>query len=466
MRTSGPTKRLLSPAPATVSSLSAPKLEPAAVQDTSELDLSPSTSSPLPKSPTSPPGFLTRLVGTAGRKALLTGAVAAAILGASLGPLSSPNQSPQVGAPITQVETQVAPAGLEVFKLTQGLGKVSELLAPLGLSHEELRGSLISVSASIELPAGHFRQLDDEVSIEAPAGSRLYASVSDHGVSLSLSPGLSRVVDWGIDSRIERVSYRFGDGSFHAEASGIGPDRLHSDAVSKAVEGRLGPLLPPAMREPGYSPRDDANLDANFQTVFDILRPKKGAQAGEGTELASPRMALVLQVPQALEVPLSEGAYVARIAKGTRIDVSFMLEGSVADPKLSSLQVRFSDPVEISAGAERALLKRLDLNAVTIAPGGQITADYSLGAEGVVDGLRALVAVTATIAEPRLAASTANMRPTRLEGARKDVSELIDVHVEPALRSLIQSLDLGIGGLSLQKVFGVESPPAQAPDRS
>lgn len=455
MRTSKPSARppeLHAPTPSIPASAeSAPS--PASPAD---VDLPTPRPRPAPRT-----GFLGALLGSGGRKALLTGAVAAVMLGASLGHLSSPESSPRVGAPVVAAHTQVARQGDELIRFQDALQGLSELLAPLGISRDELRASLVSVSASVELTDGHLRQLGPEVRIEASPGARLHATVSEHGISLSMNPGLRRVVDWGIDSEIDRVSYRFADGSFQAAASGLGPDDMHSSGVAEAVAARFGPMLPSAMRAPGYSPREDPELAANFQQIFDLLRPS-GAKTSTPTAFSAPRLSMVLRVPSDLELPLADGRYLAQVAKGTRIDVSFSFTGSVRDPRLEVMNLRFSEPIEISAGTERALMKRIDLRGVSLQPGVQLTADYALGAEGVVDGLRALVVLTATLAEPRLAGGATHLSPTRLEGARKQISELIDRELEPALTSVIQTLAPEVSGLSLERVFGIEPRPTDS----
>lgn len=414
-----------------------------------------------PAPPSARSGFLGAVLGSAGRKALLVGAVAASVLGASLGSFHGPSEAARVGAPVAPVEAPVARSGTEVLRLQDALGKLSAALAPLGISEEQLHAALVGVSASVELTDGHLRRLDESVHIEAKPGARLYASVNEYGVQLSLRPGLNRVVDWGLDSQIDGVSYRFSDGRFSADASGLGPDRMHAEGVAEAIAARFGPLLPAAMREPGYSPRNDPELAANFQQIFDMLRPG-GSKASTPTAFSSPRLSLVLRVPSALELPLAEGKYLAEVPKGTRIDIDLSLAGPVQDPKLEVLNLRFSEPVSISAGTERALMKRIDLRGVTVTPGAQISADYALGAEGVVDGLRALIVLTATIAEPRLAGGATHLEPTRLEGARKQVSELIDRELEPALESVIRALAPGVQGVSLERVFGVSPTSAHS----
>ncbi len=437
-------------------------LTPTGTEHTPDMDrLEPSEASiPSRKEPASTPSLLTRLVGSAGRKALLTGAVAAAIMGASFVQISGPEAAPRVGAEIVAVE-RAAP-GTEIPKLFDGLTQVLELLEPLGLSKEEARSSLVSISASVALPEGHLRRLDDKVSIEAEPGARLYAHVDGSGISFTLNPGLDRIVDWGIDSKINRVAYHFDTGTFTAHAEGLGPDGWHADGVQAALTNRFGPKLPSAMRAPGYAPSEDPKLAENFQQIFEILRPNGAGSVGH-TELAAPGLSISLVIPKAIETSLAEGDYVARVAPGTRMDISITSSGPVHDLSLSSVSIRFSSPVEISKGTERAIMKRLDLSGLTIRSGGEITADYELGAEGAIDGVRALAALIAVTAEPRLA-NGMNLQPTRLTGVRAEISKTIDEQVEPALRSFIRTLDFDVGGSSLAKVFGLSpvSPDAMA----
>lgn len=458
MRSSGITRGapLFRAEPETVE-LSNP-LTPSAQSDSIERETGKASKTSDSKKVLERPNLMQRILGSAGRKALLTGAVAAVMLGASIGTLPSSNPEPHVGAQIVSVET--VRHGDELARLNEGLTKVAALLAPLGLSPEDAKGALVSVSASVELPAGFVRSLDDDVKISAAPGARLYARVDEGGITLSMRPGLDRLVDWGIDSRIERITYHFADGSFSASAEGLGPDSWHVEGVEKAVAERFGPMIPEAMRQPGYSPKTDPNLEANFQQIFDLLRPSDSGAMG-GSKLASPKLGMTFVVPKDVQISLADGQYNAQIKAGTRFDVNLSLDGSPSQPALSSLGVRISpSPIEISKGQERALMKRLDLSALTIHPGGEITADYELGAEGVVDGLRLLVALTATAAEPRLAGGI-DMRSTRLEGARRDISAMIDEEVEPALRALIRSLDTDAAGIQLSEIFGL--PPVAPP---
>jgi hypothetical protein len=442
--------------------LETPSVSGSVLVDTLESTGTKPTTNGSSKSKSSSPSLLSRIIGTGGRKALLTGAVAAAMLGASFGYLSSTDPQPHVGAQIVAVAD--APRGDEVARLSEGLTKVTALLAPLGLSQADAKASLLSVSASVELPAGHRRVLDSDVSIEAQPGARLYARVDEHGITLSMRPGLERIVDWGFDSKIEQITYRFADGTFRAHAEGFGPDSWHAEGVQEAIALRFGPMIPEAMRAPGYSPRNDPNLEANFQSIFDILRPS-GSGNASATSFAAPTLSLAFEVPKTLDIALSDGEYSVHVDKGTRVDVSLSLGGDVNEPKLSSLDVRISpDPIEISKGAERASMRRLDLRGLTIKPGGEITADYHIGAEVVVDGLKLLLVLTATAADPR-ALNGLNIEPTRLESARREISSTIDEKIEPALRSLIRSLDLQAGGLSLGEIFSIPAEPTEVGPR-
>ncbi|MBI2373757.1 MAG: hypothetical protein HYV07_07150 [Deltaproteobacteria bacterium] len=384
-----------------------------------------------------------------------------AAVGSILGTMSG---APTVAVAPMPLETTPAVAGTEVQQINDGLQKAYRILEPLGLDQETALSSMSGISLSVELPSGITQALDDDVTIHLEPGARVHASIDGNGVSVWSNPGLERWVDFGFDTKLEAVHYDFHDASFRVRASGLGPDTWHESAVTKAVTERFGSRLPAAMREKGYNPKQDAQLIEHLQAIVDLVRPPSTAAAkGDGIHPASPVLSFSFTSPVDRQTKLSDDATVS-VKAGTRVDVTVRLEGPMNDPKLASVDLRFGGhPVVVSEKGDRNALARMDVRGIRIRPGPEVELDYELGPEGLIDGLRALLVLTASAADPSIAArvSTGHFTRTELTGPRKGIQDKVDRIVEPRLAELIRKYDKAIESVSLMKIFGVSPAPAE-----
>lgn len=395
-----------------------------------------------------------RLLQTFGARMLAKGtgiAVAAAMLGTMLGAPEASNRQAD-GAPMTEVVYQ-QPTGTEVSSLANAVTKVTEMLAPLGVSEREAVDALEYATFSVELEGGTL--LEGNLQIEP--GTRLAINIHRNGVSIDATPAMTWNADWVPDPEVRRLSYSFDSGTFTADAEGFGPDGWYESAVESAASGHLKRFMPPAMQEPGYDPWTDPDLERHVQGIVDLLKSSGVSNAAGDSAVSAPRLSLSFTVPRTLRVDLPNCDYSAWLDAGTRLYVSLSLEGSVSDPRLESLDVRFSGhPMEVSEGTERdAVLHRMDVDAARLLPGGEVELDYELGSEQAVDGVRALFTLIAIAAEPRLAHGAQNMERSRHDGLRDGVQARIDDDVEPAIVELVRANDGAIPGVSLVDVLGI-----------
>lgn len=381
---------------------------------------------PLPKTEHPPKRKLT----VAGVLPLLFGrsvvalAAAGAITGAVIGSLDA---GPRDHAPRTELVASAHP-GTEVADAGAVLGTLLKLIAPQGIDRQTILNALghVALSATID-------------------GRRYDAYLTRESLSINASPGMSFPVDWLPDPSISTLTYRFDTARFEA-------DGTYANLIIDRANDRLLQRLPKPMRAAGYNPFFDPKLEANLQQLIDAVGASGGSGAG-GLSISAPEIRFDVTLPNEVRLPLDDAGHVAVIREGTRADVSFTASGTIGAPRLESLYVHFSRPVNLGEG-----MGGIEIHAITLRPGGQVELEYQLTPERMVDGLRALFLLGAVAVEPRLVftARTGELEPTHLDGFRAKVQTELDGKVEPAFRNFVRAHDGDVPGLSLLSFFGIE----------
>lgn len=407
---------------------------------------------PPPTRPVKKPRFTLRALGASkfGRRATSL-AVVAAVFGAMLGDPTATTNNP--GPTIEAVARE--PQGSEIRTITETFVGIGELIAPGGIPREEVFSRLGHLSFSVQLDDG-IAPGEDGTGLAAAPGTRLQVNINRGGFSISGSPAAEWRVDWRPDPEVRSIRYDFDDAGFTADASGFGYDSWYEESVADATNQRLRPRLPPAMREAGYDPWTDPDLEANLQRIVDLFR---GGDATSGAKLSAPHFGLSFRVneDQRIRIPTPDGHAYAYVDAGTTVRFHARTTGPLEDVQLDSIHLSFSQPIEIMEGEERdAVMARMDLNGVTIRPGADVTLHYDLGAEETLDGIKGLGLLFLVAAEPRLIYSDVSISPTRLHGARADIQARVDGRLEPRLIELIRENDDLVPGFSLTRVFGID----------
>jgi hypothetical protein len=380
-------------------------------------------------------------------------ATTAIVLGSMLG---QPGALPRNGGvPLDRVEV-VQPRGTLVREVDSALTQVVRQVLP-DASRDSVLQQIEHVRLGVRVDDGV--TAPDGLGLGLEAGARISVTLDRGGVTLRSSPGASWGVDWRPDPTIHSIRYDFSTASFQARASGLGPDGLYSDAVDDRLATDVQPLLPAAMRQAGYDPWKDPALGDNLQRLVDAFVQPGAASTVTPPKVSAPEVSISYRVPAAKTIALPDGQGSALLEAGTLVDVSVATRGGLDGLRLGTLDVRFGQhPLRVVQGDDpESLLRRVEINGITLSPGGQITLDYELGAEQAVDGVRALGLLLAIAAEPGLAhrVGTSTLTPTRLEAFRGMVQGVVDGELEPQLLSLVKQNDRAVPGFSMVDFLGV-----------
>ena len=343
------------------------------------------------------------------------------------------------------------PVGDELMSATSAL---SEALESVNIESEQALDALGYVRVTA--------RLDEAVSIgrlHIPEGTRLAFRISNWEMGISADPGMSWALDWWPDATINGLNLDFRTGEFTARAEGLGPDGVYIDATTSAAAEHLGPYLPEAMREPGYRPSADPQLQQNLQLLFDRLMGRsEGASETTGlTQLqgvSAPTLNLSFTIDEAKQIPIPNSDRSIWVDPGTHVDVNISTDGPLDEPELRSLRVSFRQPVTV-AGDPDAMMASLELRALTLRPGAELTLDYELGAEQTIDGVRGAIVLLALLAEPSAAHNLPPMERTRMEQTRARIQTQIDQRLEPRLIQVLEGLDQRVPGISVLDFFGI-----------
>lgn len=314
--------------------------------------------------------------------------------------------------------------------------------------------SVESASLSATLREGQTVHKDRSVEVVFEAGSRLTASLDPGGLHFSSDPGILLKVRHAPDLRITHIRWDFGEARFDCSATANWFDilgiigALGERKVEQVLNARLKPLLPEAVRRPGYSPTTDPNL---ARTIADLSRVFDFASLGPGN-LKDPSAFVSARMPEDLRVPLSANGLELVVAKGVLFFLSAQARGRLDRPVVQRLSLRAEGQgivVRPSSGAFRAF-KELHLNGVTVTQGGKFDFDYDLSAEVMGEGLLALVALLGL-------ASGRDVGPipeVRLREVRSEIDARLQKEVPPRFRAFLKQYDRLVPGVSLMTVFG------------
>lgn len=347
--------------------------------------------------------------------------------------------------------------------------------------------SVESASLSATLREGQTVHKDRSVEVVFEAGSRLTASLDPGGLHFSSDPGILLKVRHAPDLRLTHIRWDFGEARFDCSATANWFDilgiigALGERKVEQVLNARLKPLLPEAVRRPGYSPAADPNLArtlADLSRVFDFAsRGVEGRGGGPGTRggrgdvtgagtggpagggagnlpgnLQDPSAFLSARMPEDLRVPLSANGLELVVARGVLFFLSAQARGRLDQPVVQTLSLRAEGQgivVRPSSGAFRAF-KELRLKGVTVSQGGKFDFDYDLSAEAMGEGLLALVALLG-IATGR---DVGPIPEVRLREVRQEIDARLQKEVPPRFRAFLKQYDRLVPGVSLMSIFG------------
>jgi len=326
---------------------------------------------------------------------------------------------------------------------------------------EEIQDSIDYAGISATSVRGRSLGSFNGVDVSMAAGTRMRASVGHGSLSIGADPGLHASIPWAPDATINSLRYNFHSGTFTASAEGLGPDGLYSKAVAYVANKYFKPKLPAAMRRPGYSPGSDPQALETFKSlggIFDI-DPSSAVPGGEAdgpAEFVDPSAELGFHLDSAIKMPIAGGEAEMEIPAGARFGLNASLKGDARQPTVKSVSLRaHGSPISIrKTEGIFASLQGLDLNGITILPGGKLSLDYDLIVERMADGAVALFGLFAALAGDPSALNGSFPR-TKMEGLRKTVDDKIAADVQPQLIALLQQYDKAIPGISLTQAFGL-----------
>lgn len=359
------------------------------------------------------------------------------------------------GAPLSGVEL-TAPVGEELQRVGVGL---EQALGAVQLDPQTLRDGASSAVISV--------RLDEPLAIgpmQLEAGTQVRLQMSDYEARVSLSPGAKLQIGWLEPSTVSSFRLDFQTARVELRVDGFSSSDPFVGVLNVAATDLFKPYLPEAMRTEGYVPSKDADLQSNVQLLIDRVLGRSSAPTGAPEEfLATSELELdsSFTIRENTRIPIADNDRSIWIKAGTRVSLSVDTQGPVNDPQLEQLQVRFSQPVGVSSESD-AVFDRMDLNSLTIRPGGQIYLNYKLGPEQVIDDTRTLLALLVLLAEPS-AADRISIAPSRMDGLREDVQGIVDQELEPMLNALIAKLEPEVPALSLHRFFAIEEAQ-QRPD--
>lgn len=374
-------------------------------------------------------------------------------------PAGSDPQAALKGMNYQQGRDSVRPAG---GAATQGAG-----LPALPASGDEAvqmaQKSVNGGSVGATLDGAQSAYKDSDIEVMFDAGSRLTASLGYGGLSFGAQPGILVKVKHAPDVRINQVRWNFAEARFTADVAADGFDlfgvigKIGKWKVEKVLDQKLKPLLPPAVRQAGYSPQRDPNLTATIgqmQKMFEFSAgDAAGAAGGMAGKLSAPSASLDVAMPDDLRIALGDSGLELVIAKGTPIDLDAQGQGKAGQPTLDRLSLRAGDKgiqIRPVSGVFKDF-KEMDLHGVSVRASGAFEFDYDLSAEGAIQGLAALGQLLGlAMGQP----VSGQVPDVKLESIRKEIDAKLQAEVPPRFKAFVQQYDGLIPGFSLKAFFG------------
>ena len=323
--------------------------------------------------------------------------------------------------------------------------------------------SVTGGSVGATLDSAQTAYQDCDIQVQFDAGSRLSASLGYGGLSFGAQPGILVKVNNAPDVRINQVRWNFAEARFTADVASDGFDlfgiigKIGKWKVEKVLDQKLKPLLPPAIRQAGYSPQRDPYLTATIgqmQKMFEFSAgDAAGAAGGMAGKLSAPSAGLDVSMPDDLQVPLGDSGLELIIAKGTPIDLSAQGQGKAGNPTLERLSLRAGAKgiqIRPTSGVFKEF-KEMDIRGVSVRAGGAFDFDYDLSAEGTIQGLAALGQLLGlAMGQP----VSGNVPDVKLDSIRKEIDAKLQSEVPPRFKAFVQQYDGLVPGFSLKAFFG------------
>lgn len=328
-------------------------------------------------------------------------------------------------------------------------------------TREEIQDSLDYAGVSATSVTGKELGSFNGVTVSMLPGTRMHASVGHGSLSVRADPGLQAAVPWCPDAVVNSLRYNFHTASFTADAEGLGPDALYSKAVAWVANKHFKPKLPGKMQRAGYDPGADPQALETFKSLgglFDIdpAAAAPGAQADGPADMIDPAAELGFHLDKEVKMPIGGGEAEMAIPAGARFHLSASFKGDARKPKVERISLSTSGKAITLRKTEGmfASLQGLDLNGLTILPGGQLKLDYDLVVEQMAVGAVALFRLFAAAAGD-LRGLNQPLPQAKMEGLRKMVDDKVAADVQPQLVALLKQYDKAIPGVSLSEAFGL-----------
>jgi len=277
--------------------------------------------------------------------------------------------------------------------------------------------------------------LGSDHSLRIDPGTQLTASVSPDYLSLLSSPGIRLLLPGKPDLRLKMLRYDFRTASFDVSADTVGPDLFHlmADMGKKRIKTLLDeefrPLLPGALRIPGYSPQSDPDLPRtikHLELLFAALSPPSSPSTPRtppgSSGLRNVSVRITADAPESHEFPLGSGSVALAIPKGTSVTASAHTRGPVEDPGLDSLSLyAYGGDVAVRKGGDDFL----KLRGIQLESPGKFRYDYRLAAEETLDGIKGIFALLVLFSGQ----NPGSLSPTVLRQSRAEVDAKLDALV-------------------------------------
>lgn len=316
--------------------------------------------------------------------------------------------------------------------------------------------------------------------LRVAAGARLALGLDPQGITVSARPGLILSTRLATDVHLRSLRYHFADARVTVDARGGRTplrgwsEALSSDGLEARISERVAPLLPEAMRTPGYAPATDPalleNLEALVGGIGDAMTRthSSGRLRGLGSDVAADlHLYLHAVAPEALHVDLPSLGLEAFSPLGTSLFLSVQTDGPLSHPQVRSCKLSSAPPGVVlrtpTEGSERPRVA-LDLRRAVLLPGGRMDFGYELSLDDVValpTATRRLLGLDRV--DFRLAG-----QPAQLDALRGALDALLEQALPERLRAFSRRMAPWMPTIDWEAFFALEAqdvtPPSAASD--